>query len=279
MKFISFIFIVFFTLSTALYATNGSKTFTTIGKDSDSIMVKDLSKNKMIYAKDDNKLLRPASLTKIMTCMLAIESGKMNNTVTITKAMIDVEPTRLDLKVGDKVKLKDLVHAALIKSANDAAFSIAYYLGNNDKEKFISMMNQKAKKLGMKNTNFVNPCGFDNNKHKSTARDLMKLAEYAIKNQTFNSIVKLNKYTFTTLNTHRTFAVYTSNKLQRENKNVVGLKTGYTSGAGACLIARAKKDKKDILFVMLNAHNRWDNAKKVVNETINSEHKTMKNVT
>jgi D-alanyl-D-alanine carboxypeptidase (penicillin-binding protein 5/6) len=279
MKFISFIFIVFFTFSTTLYAVNDSKTFTTIGKDSASIMVKDLSKNKTIYAKDDNRILRPASLTKIMTCMLAIESGKMNNVVTITKPMTQVEPTKLDLKVGDQVKLKDLVHAALIKSANDAAYSIAYYLGNNDKEKFVSMMNKKAKKLGMKNTNFVNPCGLDDNKHKSTARDLMKLAEYAIKDKTFNSIVKLNKYTFTTLNTHRTFAVYTSNKLQRENKNVVGLKTGYTSGAGACLIARVKKDKKDILFVMLNAHNRWDNAKKVVNETTNSGHKAMKKVT
>jgi D-alanyl-D-alanine carboxypeptidase (penicillin-binding protein 5/6) len=278
MKFINFIFIVFFTFSSALYATNDSQTFTTIGKDLDSIVVKDLSKNKTIYTKNDNRVLAPASLTKIMTCMLAIESGKMNEVVTITKPMIEVEPTKLGLKVGDKVKLKDLVHAALIKSANDAAFSIAYYLGKNDKAKFISMMNSKAKKLGMKNTNFMNPAGFDDNKHKSTARDLMKLAEYAIQNKTFNSIVKLNKYTFTTLNTNRKFSVYTSNKLQRENRNVVGLKTGYTNGAGACLIARAKKDNKDILFVMLNAHNRWDNAKKVVNETMKSEKKAIRKV-
>ncbi|MBA3025464.1 MAG: D-alanyl-D-alanine carboxypeptidase [Sulfurimonas sp.] len=279
MRYISLVFTVFFTFSSALYAANDSKTLTIVGKDSDSIMVKDLSKNKTIYAKDENQLLRPASLTKIMTCMLAIESGKMDKVVTITKPMIDVEPTKLGLKVGDKVKLKDLVHAALIKSANDAAYSIAYYLGNNDKAKFISMMNKKAKKLGMKNTNFVNPAGFDDNKHKSTARDLMKLAEYAIKNKTFNSIVKLNKYTFTTINTKKRFAVYTSNRLQRENKSVVGLKTGYTSGAGACLIARAKKDNKDILFVMLNASNRWENAKRVLNATMKSAKKTTKNLT
>jgi D-alanyl-D-alanine carboxypeptidase (penicillin-binding protein 5/6) len=279
MKFISTVFMLFFSFSLTLYAQHGSNTFTTISKDLDSIVVKDLSKNQTIYAKDENQILRPASLTKIMTCMLAIESGKMDKVVTITKPMIDVEPTKLGLKVGDKVKLKDLVHAALIKSANDAAFSIAYYLGDNDKEKFISMMNSKAKNLGMKNTNFVNPAGFDDNKHKSTAKDLMKLAEYAIKNKTFNSIVKLNKYTFTTLNTKKRFAVYTSNKLQRENKNVVGLKTGYTSGAGACLIARAKKDNKDILFVMLNAHNRWDNAKKVVNETMKSATKATRSLT
>lgn len=279
MKFISAIFIVFFISSATLSAKNDSTIFTTISKDLDSIVVKDLSKNKTIYAKDENQRLRPASLTKIMTCMLAIESGKMDKVVTITKPMIDVEPTKLGLKVGDKVKLKDLVHAAMIKSANDAAFSIAYYLGNNDKAKFIAMMNKKAKNLGMKNTNFVNPAGFDHNKHKSTAKDLMKLAEYAIKNKTFNSIVKLNKYTFATINTKKRFAVYTSNKLQRGNKNVVGLKTGYTSGAGACLIARAKKDNKDILFVMLNAHNRWENANRVVNETMKSAKKTTRRLT
>jgi len=279
MKFISVIFIAFFIFSATLFAKNDATVFSTIGKDLDSIVVKDLSKNKTIYAKDENQILRPASLTKIMTCMLAIESGKMDKVVTITKPMIDVEPTKLGLQVGDKVKLKDLVHAALIKSANDAAFSIAYYLGNNDKEKFISMMNKKAKNLGMQNTNFVNPAGFDDNKHKSTARDLMKLAEYAIKNKTFNSIVKLNTCTFTTLNTKKRFAVYTSNKLQRENKNVVGLKTGYTSGAGACLIARAKKDNKDILFIMLNAHNRWENANRVLNETMKSGKKATRSLT
>lgn len=273
-----FIFIMPFFFLTTLFAKNDSQTFNTIGKDLDSIIVKDLSKNTMLYKKNENKVLRPASLTKIMTCMLAIESGKMNKVVTITKPMIQVEPTKLDLKVGDQVKLKDLVHAALIKSANDAALSIAYYLGNNDKERFIKMMNKKAKKIGMRNTNFVNPSGFDDNKHKSTAKDLMKLAEYAIKNKTFNSIVKLNKYTFKTLNSNKTFSVYTSNKLQRENKYVVGLKTGYTSGAGACLIARAKKDKKDILLVMLNADNRWKNAKIALNEALKSGKQAKKNI-
>ncbi|MDX9743762.1 MAG: serine hydrolase [Arcobacteraceae bacterium] len=271
MQFISFIFILLFTFSTTLFAKSDSAIFNAVGKDSDSIIVKDLSKHKMIFKKGENKVLKPASLTKIMTCMLAIESGKMNKTVTITKQMINVEPTKLDLKVGDQVKLKDLVHAALIKSANDAAYAIAYYLGNNKKESFIAMMNKKAKRLGMKNTNFVNPAGFDESKHKSTAKDLMKLAEYAIKNKTFNSIVKLNSYSFVTLNTHKKFSVYTSNKLQKQNKYVVGIKTGYTNGAGACLIARAKKDKKDILIVMLNADNRWSNAKKALDEAMKTK--------
>jgi serine-type D-Ala-D-Ala carboxypeptidase (penicillin-binding protein 5/6) len=244
--------------------------FKKMQKDLDSIIVKDLSSKKLIFSKDANQVLRPASLTKIMTGMLAIESGKMNSIVTITPAMINVEPTIAGLRVGEKFYLKDLVHVAMIRSANDAANSIAIYLGNGSKEKFVAMMNAKAKKLGMKNTNFTNPCGFDIGNHKSTAKDLLALSEYAIKNPTFNSIVKLNHYAFKAINTKRQYAAYTSNKLQRNDKYVVGIKTGYTSRAGACLIARAKKGNKDILLVMLNSKNRWANAKVALEEAIKS---------
>lgn len=254
---------------TPLSANSRDDVFHKIEKDLDSIIVKDLSSNKTIFKKNEEKLVRPASLTKIMTSILAIESGKMNDVVTITKPMIDVEPTKLGLQVGDKVRLGDLVHAALIRSANDAAFSIAYYLGGGDKDKFVEAMNKKANAIGMKNTNFSNPAGFDTKNHKSTASDLMKLTEYTIKNTTFNKIVNLNTYSFSTLNTNRKFQVYTSNKLKRANKYIVGVKTGYTNEAGACLIARGKKGEKDVLLVMLNAENRWVNAKKALDELVN----------
>lgn len=230
-------------------------------KDFDSIIVKDLNNKKLIFSKDENQILRPASLTKIMTAMLAIESGKMNSIVTITPEMKKVEPTVANFKVGEKFYLKDLVHAAMIKSANDAANSIAIYLGNGNKQKFVTMMNSKAKKLGMRNTNFTNPCGFDIGNHSSTANDLLKLTEYAIKNKTFNSIVKLEKYAFNAINTKSRYIVHSSNKLLANEPYIVGIKTGYTNEAGACLIARAKSNNKDVLMVMLNANNRWPNAK------------------
>ena len=230
-------------------------------KDFGSIIVKDLTKKKLIFSKDENQILRPASLTKIMTSMLAIESGKMNSVVTITAEMKKVEPTIANFKVGEKFYLKDLVHAAMIKSANDAANAIAIYLGNGNKQKFVSMMNYKAKKLGMMNTNFTNPCGFDIGNHSTTANDLLKLTEYAIKNKTFNSIVKIEKYAFSAINTKSRYVVHSSNKLLANEHYIVGVKTGYTNQAGACLIARAKKENKDVLMVMLNANNRWPNAK------------------
>lgn len=264
MKFILSLFLILFIPSMA-FSYNDTKVFQKIEKDLDSIIVKDLSSKKTIFQKDANQSVRPASLTKIMTAILAIESGKMNNVVTITADMKKVEPTILNFKVGEKFYLKDLVHAALIKSANDAATAIAIYLGNGSKEKFVGMMNWRAKKLGMASTNFENPCGFDSKNHKTTANDLLKLTEYAIKNSTFNSIVKKNSYVFTAVNTKRLYRVHTSNKMLDRDKYVIGIKTGYTNQAGPCLIARAKKDKKDILLVMLNAQNRWENTKLALN--------------
>ena len=256
--------VILFFILPSFALTNDTRVFQKIQKDFDSIIVKDLNNKKLIFSKDENQILRPASLTKIMTAMLAIESGKMNSIVTITPEMKKVEPTVANFKVGEKFYLKDLVHAALIRSANDAANSIAIYLGKGNKQLFVNMMNIKAKQLGMTNTNFTNPCGFDAGNHRSTARDLLVLTEYAIKNPTFNSIVKLDKYSFSALNTNKKYFFTTSNKLLKDEPYIIGVKTGYTNKAGACLIARAKKGNQDILMVMLNAHNRWPNAKKAL---------------
>ena len=257
--------VILFFLLPSFAITSDTKVFKDMQKDFGSIIVKDLNQKKLIFSKDENQVLRPASLTKIMTAIIAIESGKMNSIVTITSEMKKVEPTVANFKVGETFYLRDLVHAALIKSANDAANSIAIYLGNGDKQKFVNAMNSKARKLGMSNTNFTNPCGFDLGNHTSTANDLMKLTEYAIKNKTFNSIVKLEKYAFNAINTKARYVVHSSNKLLANDPYIVGVKTGYTNKAGACLIARAKKENKDILMVMLNVNNRWPNAKIALN--------------
>lgn len=249
--------------------SNDISVFQKIEKDLDSIIVKDLNSKRMIFAKDENQVLRPASLTKIMTSILAIESGKMNSIVTITPEMKKVEPTIANFQVGEKFYLRDLVHAAMIKSANDAANAIAIYLGKGNKQLFVNMMNIKARKLGMLSTNFTNPCGFDLGNHRSTAKDLLVLTEYAIKNPQFNSIVKLNKYDFNAINTNKKYVVYSSNKLLKDEPYIVGVKTGYTNKAGACLIARAKKGDQDILMIMLNAQNRWPNAKRALDAIIN----------
>lgn len=239
-----------------------------IKKNTDAIIAKDLTNKQLIFAKDEQKINQPASLTKIMTSILALESGRMNDVVTITREMIHVEPTKANLRVGEKFYLRDLVKAAMVMSANDAAMAIGVYLGDGNVDNFVKEMNQKAKKIGMKNTHFTNPCGFDIGDHYSTALDLLTLSEYAIRNSQFNEIAKMKRYDFRALNTKRAYAAYTHNRLLSNYKYAVGIKTGYTQKAGPCLIARAKKDNKDILVVMLNSEHRWNDIKTIFEDVL-----------
>lgn len=239
-----------------------------INKNVDALIAKDLNSKQLLFSKDAQKINQPASLTKIMTAMIAIESGRMNDVVTITKDMIKVEPTKAGLRVGEKFYLRDLVKAAMVMSANDAAMSIGVYLGDGDIDNFVKKMNQKAKSIGMKNTNFTNPCGFDIGNHYSTAQDLLVMSEFAIKNNTFNEMAKLKRHDFRSLNTKRAYAAYTHNKLLNNYKYAVGIKTGYTQKAGPCLIARAKNGNKDVLVVMLNSEHRWKDIRTILDDVM-----------
>jgi D-alanyl-D-alanine carboxypeptidase (penicillin-binding protein 5/6) len=237
-----------------------------------ALVVKDLKSKHVLYAKDAEKRVSPASLTKVMTAVLAIQSGKMGQAVTITREMTQVKPTIAGYKRGDIVLMSDLVKAAMIKSDNDAAKAIAISVGG-DEEHFVQMMNVRAKQLGMRNTHFSNPCGYDAPDHYSSPNDLLKMTEYAITSPTFNAISKLNSHTYYALNKGklRQFTAYTHNRLLNRYQYAVGVKTGFTNKAGACLIARAKKDGKDCLIVMMNCKvDRWKTAKQIFEQVLNS---------
>lgn len=253
----------FFSLS-SLYAQIDSEKLEKLNVE--ALLVKDISTNQLIYVKEADKKIHPASLTKIMTSILAIEQGQLSRPVVITKEMLQVEPTKAGYKEGEIYFLDDLVKAALIHSDNDAAMAVAIAVGGT-LENFMHMMNDKAMEIGMTNTLFTNPCGFDIGDHHSTPNDLLVLAEYSIKNPIFNDITRLNQHSYYSLNTFRKMVVKTHNKLLDQYEYAVGVKTGYTSKAGPCLIARAKKEGKDCLIVMLNSkENRWTTAKEIFEE-------------
>lgn len=236
-----------------------------------ALLVKDMTTNKIIYSKDSLKEVKPASLTKVMTVLLAIESGNLSRPVTITHEMTNVEPTIAGYKPGDVIRLNDLIIAAMVKSDNDAAKAVAIAVGGTEK-RFVEMMNSKAKMIGMKNTNFTNPCGYDIKRHYSTPKDLLTMTEYAIKNKYFNEISKKNQHTYFSVNSHKRFSAYTHNRLLNSYQYAVGVKTGYTSKAGPCLIARAKKDGKDCIIVMMNSkEDRWKTAKQIFEQVFLSK--------
>lgn len=231
--------------------------------DVEALLVKELSTGEMIYSKEALKEVKPASLTKIMTAILAIEAGDLNRSVLITPEMTAVEPTKAGYKAGDVIVLEDLIKAAMINSDNDAAMAIAIAVGGTISH-FVEMMNEKAQQLGMSDTLFTNPCGYDIGNHHSTPVDLLSLAEYAIHNPLFNDITRKNQHVYFARNSNRKFVAKTHNRLLGRYEYAVGVKTGYTSKAGPCLIARAKKEGNDCLIIMLNSKvNRWSVAQHI----------------
>ncbi|TLU83377.1 MAG: D-alanyl-D-alanine carboxypeptidase [Chlorobium sp.] len=225
-----------------------------------SFIIKEKGSPKVLLEKDVDRPVSPASLTKVMTCIMAIESGRLDEDVVIPKEATLVEPSKAGFTPGERIKLVDLVKAAMVSSSNDAAFAIAIHLAGNV-DTFVAFMNRKAKVLGMNNSRFTNPAGFDKGIYlgnHSSAGDLMRLTEYAVKNPVFNSIARLETAVFIEQSTHKLYSLRTHNKLLDKYPYTVGIKTGFTARAGKCLIARAVKDNKDVLLVMLNAKtDRW----------------------
>ncbi len=225
-----------------------------------SYILKDIGTSEILMSKNTGKRIQPASLTKILTSIMAIESGKLGDYVVIPKEATVVEPTKAGFQAGERIRLVDLVKASMVRSSNDAAFAISIYLGGSV-QGFARMMNRKARKIGMRNSNFTNPAGFDRDLyagHYSTARDLLRLSEYAIGNEIFNRIAALDSISFFEQNTRKKYTLKSSNKLLGKYQYAVGIKTGYTMKAGRCLIARAKKGEKDMVLVMLKAgRKRW----------------------
>ncbi len=239
-----------------------------------AFIVKETGRPELLRSKDIDRLLSPASLTKIMTCMIAIESGRMDEVVSIPLEATQVEPTRAGFMPGEQVRLRDLVKAAMVNSSNDAAFAIAIHLGGSV-DAFVSSMNVRARALGMGHTVFTNPAGYDRGIYagnRTTARDLMILTERAIRYPEFNAIARLDRAVFSELSTGKSYSLRTHNKLMDRYPYTVGIKTGYTSMAGPCLIARALKDGKDMLIVMLNARtDRWTLAATMFDRGFGSE--------
>ncbi len=225
-----------------------------------SYMVKENGTSNVLMSKDVDQQVSPASLTKVLTCIMAIESGHLDDEVVVTKESTLVEPTKAGLREGDRIQLRDLVKAAMVNSSNDAAFAIAIHLGGSV-EGFARSMNSRARSLGMASSHFTNPAGFDFAPwvgNRTTARDLMVLTEHAVRNSEFNAIARLERANFKEIATGRPFSLKTHNKMFELYPYTVGIKTGFTNHAGKCLIARAVRERKDVLLVMLNAKgDRW----------------------
>lgn len=211
---------------------------------------------RVLYGKNEHQPLKIASITKIMTAILAIESGKLDETVLISKNAEGTEGSSLYLVSGEKMKLEDLVYGLMMRSGNDAAMAIAEHVGGSV-EGFVYMMNEKAEEIGMSHTLFRNPHGLDTHEdHLSSAYDMALLTQYAMENESFQTISSTKKYRSQGENV-RVF--HNKNRLLTEKYDYsTGGKTGYTKLAKRTLVSTASKDGLDLITVTLNDPNDWD---------------------
>ena len=212
----------------------------------------------IISSKDENKKMKPASTTKIMTSLLVLEeASSQNKKVKFTDKMI-AEGSSMYLKVGDVVTLKDLASGMMMASGNDAANAAALTISGST-EKFADKMNERASLIGMKNTHFVTPSGLDDNNHYSTAYDMALLMSYALENENFAKLTSQKSATVEFIEPSSKKTTYSNhNRLLSLYEYCIGGKTGYTMSAGRCLVSAAKKDGLTLICVTLNDRNDWN---------------------
>ena len=213
----------------------------------------------VLWAGQERARLAPASLAKLMTALLALERGKLDEPVTIGRSVLQATGTRIGLKPGEQLRAGDLLAATVVRSANDACRALAEYLGGSTR-KFIETMNRRAAALGLADTKFADPCGHDREGQYSSAADLARLAEEVMRHPEYLRLARLQRVSFKTLDGARSFSLRNTNALIGRYEGAIGLKTGHTEGAGNCLVALAERDGVRVLAVLLNAPNRWWNA-------------------
>lgn len=242
----------------------------------------DYDTKEVLYEKNINQQLYPASTTKMITAILAIERGNLSDIITIDQEVVDLtKGSHIALEPGEQLTLEQLLYALLVQSANDAALAIAKYVSGSV-DAFVALMNEKAIEIGATNTNYVNPNGLHDDRHVSTAHDLALIGQYVMQNETYRKIASTVTYTIepTNIKTEPRYLKLTNKLLFSSEKVDVngqllpakydgasGVKTGYTSQAQSCLVSFAEKGDQKLIAVVLKAvgNNVYSDSHKLLN--------------
>lgn len=219
-----------------------------------SVVVMEASTNKLLYAKNPNLKCMPASTTKLMTAIVVIENSNLKDIVTISRNASRVMPHKAGLREGDKVTVEELLNAALIGSANDAAVALAEHVAGTE-DRFVEMMNRKANAIGALNTRFINASGLPGDGQYTTAYDLAKIMAYALNYDRLKKIMGTRVVEITTENGKEIFLKNT-NRLLWASDEVLGGKTGYTRMARHCFVYAAERQQDTIVVALLGSPSR-----------------------
>lgn len=219
-----------------------------------AVFAEDINLDKILYEKNADKKLAPASTTKIMTALVSVDHYKPGDVLVVPPQAM-VGGSSMGLGVGESMTFRSLLYGMLLNSGNDAAYTLALnYPGGFDV--FIQKMNEKASALGLKNTHFENPAGFDSPNHYSSASDLAKIAQTAVKNPQLAKIVSTKETSVESIDKMRSHPLKNLNKLLAE-KGVLGVKTGFTEKAGENFVGLIERDGHKILTVVLSSTDRF----------------------
>lgn len=216
----------------------------------------DVKSGRILFSRQGDKPMRIASLTKIMTAIVAIEHGDLSDQVQVSRNAFGKEGSSIYLKLGEEMSLQHLLYGLMLRSGNDAATAIAEHVGQTQ-EGFVHLMNEKAKMLGMTDTSFKNPSGLDEEGHYSTAHDLAKLTAYALKNPVFQEIVRTKVKKVPNPNEPWDYSWTNKNKMLSLYEGADGVKTGYTKLAKRCLVSSATRGGQQLAVVTLNDPDDW----------------------
>jgi len=230
----------------------------------------DFVSGRVLYEKDSKMPMPMASTTKIMTAVIALEERQnLDEIVTVTRLAAGTPPVKMHLTPGEKISLRSLLYALMLQSSNDAAVAIAEHIGGSV-EIFCEMMTDRALELGAKDTVFETPNGLDSDNHASTAYDLAVIARHALANPEFVSII--NTQNITVKSDRNTYNIMNRNRLLHEYDGALGVKTGYTGGAGHCFVGAAKRGDLQLISVVLASgwgdkgkQQKWIDTKRLLN--------------
>lgn len=225
-----------------------------------SAVLLDGSTGRILFEKNAGLRLPPASTTKVLTAILALEKGEPGKIITVSSHAAATGEATLGLSKGDQLSFEDLLHGALLKSANDASVALAEAVAPSEEE-FVGLMNLKARSLGAGNTTFYNTNGLPHDGHLTTAYDLAVITRYALRNPTFAEIVSKKYYIVAWQDKSWKRRIKNTNLLLWSYPNATGVKTGTTDKAGKCLIASARKGTNELIAVVLNSPDRYQEAR------------------
>lgn len=219
----------------------------------------ELTTRTVLTESNADKRMPMASTTKIMTALIIAEDCDLDEEITVPDAAVGVEGSSIYLKKDERIDVRDLLYGLMLRSGNDSAVALAIH-HSGSVENFVTVMNERAKRIGADNTNFKNPSGLPDDEHYTTARDLCNIACYAMNNEIFKEVVSSKSH----VGKFRSFE--NKNKMLYRYEGANGVKTGYTLKAGRCLVSSAERDGMDVVTVVLNCYDMYERSSAILDQ-------------